>query len=123
MSGSGPSVSARPEREETAEGAKDPVGGTCRVWQTRVIRISSAHVAGGAQNPRRGDPTVLGRRGHLGPNPERAAKPVEAAGRSSDRTDGRTAESLVVVETTWRKRRTNVAATLVGALREARGTL
>jgi hypothetical protein len=111
MSGSGPSESARPKREQPVEGAKDPEGGPCRVWQTRVIRISSAHVAGGARNPRRGDPTRQGRRRHCGPHPERAAKPVEAAGRSSDRTDGRMTEHLAVVETAWRARRTNVAAT------------
>jgi len=59
----------------------------------------SADAAEGARNPRRGDPVLLDRGGHLRPNPERVAKPVEAAGRSSDRTDGRTAEHLVVVET------------------------
>jgi len=55
-------------------------------------------------NPRRGDLARHGRGGHFGPNPERATKPVEAAGRSKDRTDGRSAEHLAVVETTWRRR-------------------
>lgn len=119
MSGSGPSESARPEGEEPAEGARNPGGGACRVWQTRVIRIPSAHVAVGAMNPRRGDPTLLGRRRHPGPNPVRAAKPAGAAVRSSDRVDGRMSEHLVVVETTRRGRRTNDAATTSGALREA----
>jgi hypothetical protein len=56
-------------------------------------------VAGGAGNPRRGDPARHGRGGLCGPNPERETKPVGAAGRSSDRSDGRTAEHLVVVKT------------------------
>jgi len=38
-SGSGPSVSAGPEGEQTVEGAKNPEDGWCRVRQTRVIRI------------------------------------------------------------------------------------
>jgi len=45
--------------------------------------------------------------GTQGPNPEGAAKPEEAAGRSSDRADGRMAEYLVVVKTTRRERQTN----------------
>jgi alkanesulfonate monooxygenase SsuD/methylene tetrahydromethanopterin reductase-like flavin-dependent oxidoreductase (luciferase family) len=61
----------------------------------------------------------MDRGGRVGLNPERETKPVEVAGRSQDRTDGRTAEYLVVVETTWRSRRTNVAAKPNGALREA----
>jgi hypothetical protein len=64
----------------------------------------SAEVAGGARNPRRGDPVRQDRGGHLRPNPERVAKPVEAAVRSSDRADGRSAEDLAVVETTRRMR-------------------
>jgi len=59
----------------------------------------SADVAGGAGNPRRGDPARHGRGGPCGPYPERATKPVGAAGRSSDRSDGRMAEHLVVVKT------------------------
>ena len=58
-----------------------------------------ADVAVGAGNPRRGDPARHGRGGLYGPNPERATKPAGAAGRSSDRPDGRTAEHLVVVKT------------------------
>jgi hypothetical protein len=78
-----------------------------------------AEVAGGGWNPRRGDPVRQDRGGQRSPNPERAAKPVGAAGRSSDRTADQTAEHLAVVETTWREWRTNVAATPDGALREA----
>jgi hypothetical protein len=120
--GSGPSESARPKREQPVEGARNPEDGRCRVRQTRVNRISSAHVARGAQNPRRGDPTGHGRRRHQGPNPEGAVKPVEVAVRSSDRADGRIAEDLAVVKTTRRERRTDDAATRSGALREARET-
>jgi hypothetical protein len=122
VSGSGPSESARPWREQTVEGEKDPEDGRCRVWQARVIRISTVDVAEGVRNPRRGDPTRQGRRRHPGLNPEGAAKLEEAAARSSDRVDGCTAEHLEVVETTWRERRTNDAATTCGALREARET-
>src|SRR5688572_14771142 len=38
MSGSGPSVSARPEGEQTVEGARNPEDGRLRVRQTRGIR-------------------------------------------------------------------------------------
>jgi len=55
----------------------------------------------------------------LDPNPERVAKPVGAVEWSSDHATGRRAEHLAVVETTWRERRTDDAATLSGALREA----
>jgi hypothetical protein len=120
--GSGPSESARPRREQPVEGARNPEDGRCRVRQTRVIRISSAQVARGARNPRRGDPTGHGRRRHPRQHPEGAAKPVEAAGRSSDRTDGPIAEDLAVVKTTRREWRTDDAATRSGALREARET-
>jgi 4-diphosphocytidyl-2C-methyl-D-erythritol kinase len=41
MSGSGPSVSARPEGEQTVEAARNREDGLCRVWMTRVIRIPS----------------------------------------------------------------------------------
>jgi len=64
----------------------------------------SADVAEGARNPRRGDPVLLDRGGRQCPNPERATKPAGAAGRSSDRSDGRTAENLAVVQTTRRGR-------------------
>ncbi len=64
----------------------------------------SADVAEGARNPRRGDPVRHDRGGRIGPHPERETKSVGAAGRSSDRTDGRSAEVLVVVETTRRRR-------------------
>jgi len=60
----------------------------------------SADVAEGARNPRRGDPVRQDRGGHLRPNPERVAKPVEAAvSVFGPTTDGRTAEYLVVVKT------------------------
>jgi hypothetical protein len=61
MSGSGPSVSARQEREQAVEGARDSEDGPWRARQTRVVRISSVDVAGGARNPRRGDPVLLDR--------------------------------------------------------------
>lgn len=38
-SGSGPSVSARPEGDEPVEGAKNPEDGSCRVRQARVMQI------------------------------------------------------------------------------------
>jgi hypothetical protein len=120
MSGSGPSVSARSRREQTVEGVRNPEDGRCRAWQARVIRISAVDVAEGVRNPRRGEPTRQGRGRLLGLHPEGAAKPVEAAGRSSDCSDGRATEHLVVVETTWRGWRTNVATTAYGVLREAR---
>jgi hypothetical protein len=90
--------------------------------ETRVIRISSVEVAGGAWNPRRGVPTLLGRRRYPGQNPEGVAKLEEAAGRPSGRSDDCAAEHLATVETVWRERRTDVAATTRGALRGARGT-
>jgi hypothetical protein len=40
---------------------------------------------------------LLDRGGRLGPNPERETKPVEAVGRSSDRSAGRAKERLEVV--------------------------
>jgi hypothetical protein len=59
-----------------------------------------ADAAGGARNPRRGDPVREDRGGHFRPNLERVAKPVEAAvSVFGPGTDGRTAEHLVVVET------------------------
>jgi hypothetical protein len=119
MSGSGPSESARPEGEQTVEGAKNPEDGRCRVRQTRDLRIPPPMSLKGRETPGGATRSMQDRGGHCGPNPERATKPVGAAGRSSDRSDGRTAEYLVVVQTTWRTRRTNDAATLDGALREA----
>jgi hypothetical protein len=62
---------------------------------------------------------LLDRGGRLGPNPERETKPVEAVLASSDERTGRRAERHEVVETTRRLRRTDVAATPDGALREA----
>jgi hypothetical protein len=118
-SGSGPSESARPEGEEPVEGARNPEDGTCRVRQTRVMRIPPPMSLKGQETPGGATRSVLDRGGHFGLNPVRATKPVGAAGRSSDRTDGRTAEILVVVQTTRRRRRTNRAATPDGALREA----
>jgi len=119
MSGSGPSVSARSEGEQAVERVRNPEDGRCRAVDGPGDTDPPAETAEGAKNPRRGDPVWQDRGGHLSPNPERAAKPVGAAGRSSDRAAGRTAEHLVVVETTRRLRRTNVAATPGGALREA----
>jgi len=119
MSGSGPSVSTRSEGEQPVEGVRNPEDGRCRAVVGPGDTDPFAEVAGGAQNPRRGDPVRQDRGGQRNPNPERATKSVGVAGRSSDRTAGRSAECLVVVDTTWRLRRTNVAATPVGALREA----
>lgn len=51
MSGSGPSVSARRKGEEPAERVRDPEGGTCRVRQTRVIRIPSPMSLEGRETP------------------------------------------------------------------------
>jgi hypothetical protein len=51
MSGSGPSVSARPEREQTVEGAKNPEDGRCRARQARVIRISPPMSLKGRETP------------------------------------------------------------------------
>jgi len=119
MSGSGPSVSATSEGEQTVERVRNPEDGWCRAVNGPGDTDPSTEVAEGARNPRRGDPVRQDRGGHSSPNPERAAKPAGAAKRSSDRAAGRTAEHLVVVETTWRVRRTNVAATPDGTLREA----
>jgi hypothetical protein len=51
MSGSGPSVSARPKGEEPAARVKDPEGGVCRVRQTRVMRIPSPMSLEGRETP------------------------------------------------------------------------
>jgi hypothetical protein len=118
-SGSGPSVSARPEGEQPVEGARNPEDGQCRAWNARVIRIPPLMSLKGRRTPGGATRSLLDRGGRLGPNPERETKPVEAAGRSSDRSAGRTAESLEVVKTTRRLRRTDVAAMPDGALREA----
>jgi hypothetical protein len=67
MSGSGPSVSARPEGEQTVEGAKNPEDGRRRAGRLDAYDLS-ADVAEGARNPRRGDPV------HAGPG--RASWPV-----------------------------------------------
>jgi hypothetical protein len=118
-SGSGPSESARPEGEQPVEGARNPEDGRCRARHARDIRIPPLMSLKGRETPGRATWSTQDRGGRFGPNPERETKPVGAAGRSSDRTDGRTAEHLVVVQTTRRMRRTNVAATPDGALREA----
>jgi hypothetical protein len=103
-SGRGPSESSRPEGEQPVEGARNPEDGPCRVWQARVMQIpppmslKGRETPGGAPGPKRD------RGGHTGPNPERETKPVEAAARSSDPADGRTAEHLEVVKTTRRRR-------------------
>jgi hypothetical protein len=119
MSGSGPSVSARSEGEQTVERVRNPEDGRCRAVDCPGDTDPPAETAVGAKNPRRGDPVRQDRGGHSSPNPEREMKLAGAAGRSSDRKAGRSAEYLVVVETTRRLRRTNVAATPDGALREA----
>jgi hypothetical protein len=54
-SGSGPSESARPEGEETVEGVRNPGDGTCRVRQTRVMRIPPPMSLKG-QEPQEGQP-------------------------------------------------------------------
>jgi len=120
QSGSGPSESARPEGEQPVEGVRNPEDGQCRAVDGPGDTDPSADVAEGARNPRRGDPVRQDRGGRSSPNPERVAKPVGAAGRSSDRAAGRSAEYLAVVKTTWRGWRTNDATTPGGALREAR---
>ena len=51
MSGSGPSVSARPKGEEPVERARDPEDGACRVWQARVMRIPSPMSLEGRETP------------------------------------------------------------------------
>lgn len=86
MSGSGCHVPARPEGEQAVEGVENPEDGQWRVRQARVERLPPVDVAEGALNPRRGDPVLPDRGGHRSPNLERAAKPAEAAGRSSDRS-------------------------------------
>jgi len=118
MSGSGPSVSARPEGDQTVEGARNPEDGRRRAGRPDAT-IPPLMSLKGRETPGGAIRSVLDRRGRLGPNPERETKPAGAAGRSSDRTDGRTAKHLVVVQTTWRRRRTNRAATPSEALREA----
>jgi hypothetical protein len=119
MSGSGPSVSARSEGEQPVEGVRNPEDGWCRAVVGPGHTDPSAEAAVGAWNPRRGDPVLRDRGGHSSQNPERVAKPVGAAGWSSDHAAGRSAEYLVAVKTARRGRRTNVAATSDGALREA----
>jgi hypothetical protein len=118
-SGSGPSVSARPEGEQTVEGVRNPEDGRCRARYARVVRIPPLMSLKGRETPGGATRSRQDRGGRFGQNPERETKPVGAAGRSSDRTDGRTAEHLAVVETTWRRRRTKIVATPCGALREA----
>jgi hypothetical protein len=101
-SGSGPSESARLQGEQTVEGVRNPEDGWCRALDGPGDTDPCADVAEGARKPRRGVPVRHDRGGPHGQNPERAAKSAGAAGRSSDRSDGRTAEHLAVVQTTWR---------------------
>jgi hypothetical protein len=89
MSGSGPSVSARREGEQTVEGVRNPEDGWCRAWNARVIRISPPKSLKGHEPQEGRSGPCEDRRGHRGPNPERAMKPVGATGRSSDRSEGR----------------------------------
>jgi len=118
MSGSGPSVSARPEGDQPVEGVRNPEDGRRRAGRPGAT-IPPLMSLKGRETPGGATRSVLDRGGCLGLNPERETKPAGAAGRSSDRTDGRTAEDLAVVKTTRRRRRTNVASTPNGALREA----
>jgi len=50
-SGSGPSVSARPEGEQTVEGARNPEDGRCRERQARDIRIPPPTPLKGRKTP------------------------------------------------------------------------
>jgi hypothetical protein len=50
-SGSGPSVSARPEGEQPVEGVKNPEDGRCRARQARNIRISPLMSLKGRETP------------------------------------------------------------------------
>jgi hypothetical protein len=50
-SGSGPSVSARPEGEQTVEGVRNPEDGRCRARQARDIRISPPMSLKGRETP------------------------------------------------------------------------
>jgi len=52
-SGSGPSVSARPEGEQTVEGARNPEDGRCRARQARNIRIPPPMPLKGRETPGR----------------------------------------------------------------------
>jgi len=56
MSGSGPSVSARPEGEQPVEGVRNPEDGRCRAVDGPGSTDPSAEVAEGARNLERGDP-------------------------------------------------------------------
>jgi len=56
MSGSGPSVSARPEGEQPVEGVRNPEDGRCRALDGPGDTDPSAEVAEGAWNLERGDP-------------------------------------------------------------------
>jgi len=118
-SGSGPSESARPEGEQPVERVRNPEDGWCRAWNARVLRIPPLMSLKGRETPGGASRSLLDRRRRLSPNPERETKPAEAAGRSHDRAAGRATEHLAVVKTTRRSRRTDVAATSCGALREA----
>ena len=60
-SGSGPSESAGPERDETVEGVRNPGDGPCRVRQTRVMQISPPMPLKGRETP--GGATRSGRTG------------------------------------------------------------
>jgi hypothetical protein len=67
-SGSGPSVSARPEGEEPVEGVRNPEDGTCRVRQTRVMRIPPPMSLKGRE-PQEGRPGPAGPGRALRPEP------------------------------------------------------
>jgi len=50
-SGSGPSVSARPEGEQTVEGVRNPEDGRCRAWNAREVRIPPLMSLKGRETP------------------------------------------------------------------------
>jgi hypothetical protein len=59
MSGSGPSESARSEREQTVEGVRNPEDGRCRESGiSRVIRAPGIVERCRGRNPRRGALTI-----------------------------------------------------------------
>jgi hypothetical protein len=68
-SGSGPSVSARPEGEEPVEGVRNPEDGTCRVRQTRVMRIPPPMSLKGRETPGGATRSVKGPGRALRPEP------------------------------------------------------
>jgi hypothetical protein len=68
MSGSGPSESARPEGEQTVEGAKNPEDGRCRAGRSDMT-IPPLMSLKGRKTPGGAIRSVLDRRGRLKPVP------------------------------------------------------